>query len=460
MNIAKVYDCIKINKFKYQQYTGRDIVVRMTNNIIEKMIWDFFSERIDNAFAIAGIMGNLFAESKLRPDVLEFSTHERLGFSSEEYTKAVDDDTYLNFSDDHAGYGLAQWTDNERKNNLYAHAKDKGVSISDPTLQMEFLWEELNGGHIDVLYKLIESKSVQTASDIFFSDFENPFDQSDRVRQMRASYSRNYYYKYLTLEQLDESLSSYTDWRSDVCFFLQDYDTGEILYERNADRKCPIGSITKLMTAYSLMKRFLYDASRLNEITVIDAETARMSNDRDFSGNEQFKAGEKVSLEQLLKLALISSACSSAVALVKHFYKEPAEFVGQMNRDASELSIDASFADCFGIDPHNQGSARGIAGLGAAVISDYPWILYITAQKAVSHHGIEYPSTSILLKEDAVDGLDGLKTGTTNCAGACYLSTAQRRGHRVIAVVLNAQNEWERQMVIMDLLEYGLRKSL
>ena len=96
---------------------------------MEKQIWDFLKKEGFNDYAVAGLMGNLYAESGLNPKNLENIYNTKLGYSDEEYTRAVDDGLYENFVNDSAGYGLAQWTYYTRKRNLYNFAKNMNCSI-------------------------------------------------------------------------------------------------------------------------------------------------------------------------------------------------------------------------------------------------------------------------------------------------------------------------------------------
>jgi len=88
-------------------------------------------EKIGNEYGVAGLWGNIYAESGSRPNNLQNSYESKLGYIDETYTKAVDDGTYTNFVYDGAGYGLAQWTYYTRKQNLIDFVKERGVSISD-----------------------------------------------------------------------------------------------------------------------------------------------------------------------------------------------------------------------------------------------------------------------------------------------------------------------------------------
>lgn len=161
----------------------------------EKAIWEFFKGKGLNDFAIAGVMGNLFAESGLRSNNLQNSYERKLGFTDETYTAAVDAGTYAKFDGDAAGYGLAQWTYSTRKRNLLSFAKSAGKSIGDLAMQLDFLWKELQG-YSGVMKVLKEAAAVRAASDAFMCDFERPADQGTAAKNKRASYGQKYYDKY------------------------------------------------------------------------------------------------------------------------------------------------------------------------------------------------------------------------------------------------------------------------
>ena len=162
----------------------------------ERQIWDYFFGRIGNAYGAAGLMGNLFAESGLHPNNLQNSYNKKLNITDEEYTRLVDDGNYPEFIADKAGYGLAQWTFWSRKQALLDFAKDRGVSIADLQMQLDFMWKELNDSHPAVLIVLKEAKSVREASDAVLMWYEKPADQSEAVQAKRAGYGQGYFEKY------------------------------------------------------------------------------------------------------------------------------------------------------------------------------------------------------------------------------------------------------------------------
>ena len=162
----------------------------------EEKIWNFLSGKIKNDFGVAGLMGNLYAESGLRPANLQNTYVKSLGMSDEEYTKAVDDGTYTNFVNDKAGYGLAQWTWHTRKQNFLNYARAKGKSIGDLEMQLGFLWEELSTRYKTVVNTLKSAKTVLEASNIVLFNYEAPADQSEKVQTQRAGFGQKYYDKY------------------------------------------------------------------------------------------------------------------------------------------------------------------------------------------------------------------------------------------------------------------------
>ena len=162
----------------------------------DAFIWQFFKAKGFNDYAIAGLMGNLKAESNLRPDNLQNSFEGRLG-SDAEYVKKVDNGTYSKskFANDHAGFGLAQWTWHTRKEALYDYAKKKGVSIADLNMQLEYLWVELQR-YTKTMNVLRNAKSVYEASTIVLTDFEKPANQGNSVRNQRAKFGNEFYNKF------------------------------------------------------------------------------------------------------------------------------------------------------------------------------------------------------------------------------------------------------------------------
>lgn len=161
-----------------------------------KIIWDFLKKEGFNDFGVAGLMGNLDAESALRPNNLQDTYSREFGLSDAQYTAKVDNGTYTNFVRDQAGYGLAQWTYWSRKQNLLDYAKSKKKSIGDLEMQLEFLVKELKTSYTNSVYNILKNAtSVQQASDVVLMNFERPANAAAKKRE-RADMGQVYYNKY------------------------------------------------------------------------------------------------------------------------------------------------------------------------------------------------------------------------------------------------------------------------
>lgn len=161
----------------------------------ERKIWDFLMAKIGNAYGVAGLMGNLYAESALRSYNLQQTYEKSLGMTDTSYTNAVDNGTYTNFVKDKAGYGLVQWTYHSRKQGLMDYCKSKGCSIGDLQMQLEYMWKEL-GWYGSVLNTLKNAKSVLEASNAVLFNYEAPADQGEAMQKKRAAYGQDYYDRY------------------------------------------------------------------------------------------------------------------------------------------------------------------------------------------------------------------------------------------------------------------------
>ena len=166
-----------------------------TTKANDEFIWNFLKSKRFNDFAIAGIMGNLYAESGMIPNNLQNSFEKKLGYTDTSYTAAVDSGEYANYASDGAGYGLAQWTYPTRKQALLDFAKAQKASIGDLQMQLDFLWKELQG-YTKVMSVLKNAKSVLEASNIVLMEYERPADMGDKVQALRAEYGMRYFDKY------------------------------------------------------------------------------------------------------------------------------------------------------------------------------------------------------------------------------------------------------------------------
>jgi hypothetical protein len=180
-----------------------------------------------------GLMGNWKAESGLEPCRLQndFSANR---IYSRSYTADVTAGriTRTQFARDQKGYGLAQWTWHTRKQNLLNCAKAQGKSIDDLQMQLEFLWQELQGYHRSMA-ALTAGKSIKAVSDVILTDFEKPADQSNSVKNRRDAFGKEIYDRQTgATEKKDENRKT--------SFVLQ---IGAFSKKANADKR--VRSLTK-----------------------------------------------------------------------------------------------------------------------------------------------------------------------------------------------------------------------
>ncbi len=158
--------------------------MKATGSSTERTIWNYFCCKGFSPAGVAGLMGNLYAESWLNPINLQNTYEKRLGLTDAEYTAAVDSGSYSNFVRDSAGYGLAQWTYWSRKEAMLNYARKTGASIGDLMMQLDFMFQELKG-HVAVFQVLRTARTVKEASDIVLTKYERPADMSDAVKVKR-----------------------------------------------------------------------------------------------------------------------------------------------------------------------------------------------------------------------------------------------------------------------------------
>ncbi|MBI2439696.1 MAG: D-alanyl-D-alanine carboxypeptidase [Candidatus Moranbacteria bacterium] len=238
---------------------------------------------------------------------------------------------------------------------------------------------------------------------------------------------------------------------------ILDADSGKVLYERNADTQRQIASLTKLFTATIVVER----VDNLDELVTIDEETIYTEGTRigcprsGFCNSERLKIGEKISVKNLLKAALMNSANDAALALGKHIGKTEEGFVKIMNERTKELGLqNTHFCTPSGLEPDGRehecySSARDVATLTAHALQ-YPVLwdimrmekMFISSADNVYEH--EIFNTNELLGQ--WPNLLGTKTGFTPLAGYSLLAVASsdsHESHKVIAVLLNDPYRWQ-----------------
>lgn len=237
---------------------------------------------------------------------------------------------------------------------------------------------------------------------------------------------------------------------------VMDFETGEFYYEKNADLARPAASMTKLMSLYLVFQEMEAGTLSPESLVTAGARAAAISNNSLYSGLERLRAGENYRVEDLLRIIMTKSCNGSVLVLAEHIGGTEEAFVERMNATAAQWGLNAHFADSFGFqDDGNAVSPRAMALLAQRLIADYPRILDYSSLPEAVFQDRSFLSTNTLLRDQMVEGIDGLKTGTTDGAGHCFTGTAQREGRRMISVVMGSASHASRMWESQSLLEYG-----
>ncbi len=232
---------------------------------------------------------------------------------------------------------------------------------------------------------------------------------------------------------------------------LMDQQSGRVLYEQNADEALPPASITKVMTLLLIM-----EALEDGRISINDRVTA--SELASSMGGSQIwlKAGEVMTVDELLRAVAIASANDASVALGEHVAGTEAAFIDRMNVRARELGLQNTvFKNCTGLDEAGHvTTARDVAIVSRELMRHPEISEYSTIWMDELRGGdTQLVNTNKLVR--FYPGTTGLKTGTTGIAGSCLSATATRDGLSLIAVVLGAPNSDSRFSGARGLLDYG-----
>nr|WP_246566655.1 D-alanyl-D-alanine carboxypeptidase family protein [Tissierella simiarum] len=249
-----------------------------------------------------------------------------------------------------------------------------------------------------------------------------------------------------------------------TAYLLGDCETGEILEGFNIDKPIEIASITKLMSYLVIMDEVTKGNILLEDRVFIDEDIASIK-----GSSLKVEVGEVFSIRELIEAAMVVSANDATYALAKKVAGTEEAFVKLMNNKARELNLEnAIFFNCTGLpvkdlDIQNVMTTREIFILSQHIIDKYPEILEISKLPFIEMESRNYVegNTNPLLAE--IEGVDGLKTGFTNKAGYCYVSTFGVKGKeketkdsRFIGIVMGTKGFDERKELGKTLVQYGL----
>ena len=246
-------------------------------------------------------------------------------------------------------------------------------------------------------------------------------------------------------------------------YLLGDYETGEILEEYNIIEPIEIASISKLMSYLIVMEHVERGLISLDDKVYIDEDVPNIK-----GSSLKLEAGEVFTVDELLKAALVVSANDAVYALAKYVAGTEEAFVQIMNDEAIKIGLDSAFfVNSTGLpegDFQNKMSTEDIFKLSRYIINRYPEVLSITTIPYIELVDRDYKeeNTNPLLNE--IKGIDGLKTGFTNKAGHCLVSTINIEGDyietedlRLISIVMGTKSEEKRKEISGKLVLYGLK---
>jgi D-alanyl-D-alanine carboxypeptidase (penicillin-binding protein 5/6) len=220
--------------------------------------------------------------------------------------------------------------------------------------------------------------------------------------------------------------------------FIQDFDTGASLLEKQADDEMPPSSMTKLMTMYIVYDRLKQGRLKLDDELPVTEKAWRTQ------GSKMFvQVGSSVKVEDLIRGVIVQSGNDAAVVLAEAIAGSEEQFAELMNKTAAQLGLTHSFfKNCTGWpDPEQHMSARDIATLAGHIIRDFPEYYHYDAEKTFRYNGIEQGNRNPMVQKGTADGL---KTGHTDAGGFGLVASSKRNGRRVVLVLNGMTSMHER----------------
>jgi D-alanyl-D-alanine carboxypeptidase (penicillin-binding protein 5/6) len=238
---------------------------------------------------------------------------------------------------------------------------------------------------------------------------------------------------------------------------LIDYESGSVLYQKNADRPWYPASLTKLMTMEIVFNEIKSGELRLDEELVVSVNAWRRGG-APAGGSTMFAAvHSRISVENLLQGAIVQSGNDACIVFAEAIAGNEDEFARLMNARARELGLDsANFRNSTGLhDPEQVISVRDLAKLAVHLIRTYPEFYKYFGQTEFTWNKIRQTNRNPLLEMGI--GADGMKTGNTKEAGFGIVGTAVQDGQRLIVVTHGADSAKDRANDAKRLLEWGFR---
>lgn len=235
-------------------------------------------------------------------------------------------------------------------------------------------------------------------------------------------------------------------------YLVIDSRTGYEIAALEPDKAVAPASLTKLMTAYVVFKSLQEDQIQLTDQVTVSEKAWRAEGSRMF-----IEVGKRVSVQDLLLGMIVQSGNDASIALAEHIAGSESVFAEMMNQYAKSLSmLSSNFVNVTGLPNENHYStARDLATLARAIIAEFPEYYKWYSVKEFTFNEIKQPNRNNLLWRD--QSVDGMKTGMTDAAGYCLVSSAERDGMRIVSVVLGTSSAKARIDGSQALINYAFR---
>jgi D-alanyl-D-alanine carboxypeptidase (penicillin-binding protein 5/6) len=233
-------------------------------------------------------------------------------------------------------------------------------------------------------------------------------------------------------------------------YIVVDYRTGKVLAAQEPVVRSEPASLTKLMTAYIVFQELVAGKLKLDEPVVVSEHAWRSEGSRTF-----IELGKPVSVELLILGMIVQSGNDATIALAERIAGTEDTFVQLMNTNAKRLGmVGTHFENSSGLpSPQHYTTARDMSLLAVAMIRDFPQYYKYYSVREFEHNGIKQQNRNGLLERDPT--VDGLKTGHTDSAGYCLVTSSLRDGMRLVSVVLGSTSMKGRENASAALLNYG-----
>lgn len=235
-------------------------------------------------------------------------------------------------------------------------------------------------------------------------------------------------------------------------YLLLDFNSRQMLASQNPDERVEPASLTKLMTAYLTFSALRQKTIRPDQTVAVSERAWRAEGSRMF-----IEPRKPVTVDELLRGMIVQSGNDACIALAEAIAGSEDVFVQMMNREAQRLGMkNTHFMNSTGLPhPQHYSTAHDLALLAAAIIRDFPEYYPLYSLKEFRYNNITQANRNRLLWLDAT--VDGMKTGYTENAGYCLITSAKRGGQRLLSVVLGAASESARATESQKLLNYGFQ---